>query len=137
MNAGTLIPAQVVREIHDLLLTTEPGRPGERDNQRLDGVLARVELTVEYDELDDIFEIAGLYAMSIATGHAFVDCNKRTGLVTALTYLSLQGVDVPRYAVLEEVMVAVAKKDIGYKEIAELLYALATPGPEQGDAIPG
>lgn len=127
MNAGTMIPAQMVREIHDLILTTEPGRAGERDGQRLDGVLARVELLVEYDEVDDVFEIAGLYGMAIATGHAFIDCNKRTALVTALTYLTMQGIDVPRHRLLEDAMVYVAEKRVDYKQLAALLYLLSLP----------
>ncbi len=124
MNAGSLIPAQRVCEIHDLILTEEPGLAGQREEDRLFGALARVESTVEYEGVDDVFEIAGLYAMALARGHAFNDCNKRTALVTSLTYLALQGIEVPRYPVLEEMMVQVAQGGIGYKEVAEILFAL-------------
>lgn len=124
MNAGSLIPALQVCEIHDLILTQEPGLPGQREEDRLLGALARVEFAVTYDNVDDVFEIAGLYAMALARGHAFNDCNKRTALVTALTYLELQGIEVPRYRVFEEMMVQLAQGGIDYKGVAEILFTV-------------
>ena len=46
-----------------------------------------------------------MYAVAIARGHVFNDANKRTALVTALTYLSLQGVEFDREPLLEEIIV--------------------------------
>ena len=39
----------------------------------------------------DLAEIAAAYAFGIVKAHAFVDGNKRTGFVTALTFLRLNG----------------------------------------------
>jgi death-on-curing protein len=125
MNEGQEIPPELVRELHDFILSSEPGRAGERDAHTLDGALGRVANTIEYDNVEDVYEIAGLYAVAIACGHAFVDCNKRTGLVTALTYLDLQGIKVPRNQILEDVMVDVAKQQLGYRELGVLLYSFA------------
>ncbi len=61
----------------------------------------------------------------LARGHVFNDANKRTALVTALTYLSLQGFDIPRDDVLEEIMVDVADGSLEQKDLSELLYSLA------------
>lgn len=80
---------------------------------------------IDYDGLDDIFDIAAMYAVAIARGHVFSDANKRTALVTALTYLSLQGVEIPRELFLEELRVWVADGRIGEGEVAFNFYAIA------------
>jgi len=72
-----------------------------------------------------VFEIAAMYAVALARGHVFNDANKRTALVTALMYLGLQGYDVPRSDVLEDIMVAVAEGVVDQAELADLLFAIA------------
>lgn len=66
--------------------------------------------------------------MALARGHVFNDANKRTALVTALTYLALQGVDIPRNGALEEIMVQVAKGDINEEELGAILYTIHQNG---------
>jgi len=66
-----------------------------------------------------------MYAVALARGHVFNDANKRTALGTALTYLSLQGIDMPRDDLLEEMMVDVAEGNLAQADLAELLYSLA------------
>lgn len=74
-----------------------------------------------------------MYAVALARGHVFNDANKRTALVTALTYLSLQGIDIPRSDLLEEIMVDVAEGQIDQQDLAWLLYSLAPGGDAPGD----
>ena len=120
-----MITAAMVVEIHDLILSTEPGLPGCPSIGPVEGALARVQNRIEYDGLDDIFDIAAMYAVAIARGHVFSDANKRTALVTALTYLALQGIEIPREPFLEELMVWVAEGTIGEEEVAFNFYAIA------------
>jgi death on curing protein len=44
-----------------------------------------------YKVFHTIEEVAGLYAETIAKGHVFNDGNKRTALVSMLTFLDLNG----------------------------------------------
>ena len=120
-----MITAEMVVEIHDLILSTEPGLSGCPSIGSVEGALSRVQHRIDYEGLDDIFDIAAMYAVAIARGHVFSDANKRTALVTALTYLDLQGIDIPREPFLEQLMVWVAEGKIGEDEVAFNLYAIA------------
>lgn len=120
-----MIDALKVIEIHDLILRDEPGLQGSHGVGPLEGALARIDAKIHYDGLDDIFDIAAMYAVALARGHVFNDANKRTALVTALTYLSLEGVEIPRNDVLEDIMVDVAEGNLGQQELSDLLYSLS------------
>jgi death-on-curing protein len=93
----------------------------------LEGALGRIETRLHYEGLDDVFEIAGMYAEAIARGHTFSDANKRTALVSALVYLFLEGFSVERTPALEEVMVDVAKGRLNYLDLANIFSTLAIP----------
>jgi death-on-curing protein len=67
-----------------------------------------------------------MYAVALARGQVFNDANKRTALVTALTYLSLQGIDIPRSDKLEDVMVDIAEGSLSQEDLAELLILRAS-----------
>lgn len=90
--------------------------------------LGRIEARRHYQGLDDVFEIAGMYAEAIARGHTFSDANKRTALVSALTYLFLEGFLIKRTPALEEIMVDVAKGQLSYLDVANIFFStLAEP----------
>lgn len=125
MNSKALISPEKVMEIHDLILSQEPGLHGDHGLGPLEGALSRVANRIEYEALDDVIEIAAMYAVALSRGHVFNDANKRTALVTALTYLSIQGIDIPRSDELEEIMVDVAQGELDYKQLSELLWSLA------------
>lgn len=120
-----MIDSALVIDIHDLILSTEPGLEGDHGVGPIEGALARVENRIHYQDLDDVFEIAAMYAVAIARGHVFNDANKRTALVTALTYLALQGVELSREPFLEEIMVWVAEGVLDVEELALIFYSIA------------
>ena len=91
----------------------------------LQSALLRVDHHIEYEGLGDVFGIAAMYAVAIARGHIFNDANKRTALVTALTYLKLQGIDVERDATLEDTMVNVAEGNMDAGTFANKLADIA------------
>lgn len=124
-----MINAETVAAIHDTILESEPGLKGGHGTGPLEGALGRIASAVEYDGLDDVYEIAALYAVAIARGHVFNDANKRTALVTALTYLDTQGIDMRRSTALEDIMVDVAEGKLDQKELGELLYSIASWTP--------
>ncbi|OTP73592.1 type II toxin-antitoxin system death-on-curing family toxin [Caballeronia sordidicola] len=118
----------LVLAIHDFILANEPGVAGKNVGA-LEGAIGRIEARRQYETLDDVFEIAGLYAEAIARGHAFSDANKRTALVSALAYLLLQGYIVKRSAALEDIMVDVAQGKLNYVDLANIFSTLAVPSP--------
>lgn len=120
-----MIGAKTVLNIHDMVIAREGGLPGDHGLGAVEGVLGRVINRILYEGLDDVYEIAAMYAVAIARGHVFNDANKRTALLTALTYLEMNEIEVPRCAELEEVMVDVAQGVIEQKILARIFYALA------------
>jgi death-on-curing protein len=119
-----MLSAKEVVQIHDLILMDEGGLPGHHGVNALEGALARVINRIQYAQMDDVFEIAAMYAVAIARGHVFNDGNKRTALVSALTYLDTEGVAMQRSDQLEEIMVDVAQGLLDEGELAEILYSL-------------
>lgn len=89
-----MIDDELVALIHQTVLADEAGLKGRADMARLDGALSRIANWRQYENLEDIYEIAALYAQAIAKAHAFPDGNKRTALLTMLTYLDLQGISI-------------------------------------------
>lgn len=76
--------------------------------------------------MDDVFEAAAMYAVALARGHVFNDANKRTALVSALTYLETEGITLRRSAQLEEIMVDVAQGLVTDRDLADILFSLYT-----------
>ncbi|AOK54295.1 death-on-curing protein [Burkholderia stagnalis] len=120
-----MLDADLVEIVHNFILEHEPGLDGKTNRGALEGALGRIENRILYDGLEDVFEIAGMYAVAIARGHAFSDANKRTALVSALTYLLMEGYEVVRTPALEEIMVDVAKGQIDYPTLANIFSTLA------------
>jgi death-on-curing protein len=117
-------PFERVVEINTFILETEPGMKGTIDIPKLQGALGRIDNAIAYEGLDDIFEIAAKYTASIAIAHALPDANKRTGLVVALEYLSLNDYEL----ISDNELIADAVKDLVIGEInetdfADILYA--------------
>ncbi len=80
-----------VLAIHDRLLAAHGGRPGLRDEGLLQSALARPLQHHAYAEQPDVIEMAMLYTAGIVRNHPFIDGNKRTGFVTGVLFLELNG----------------------------------------------
>ena len=80
--------------MHDWLLDQYGGLPGIRDHGALDSIVARVENLNVYEQEKDLFVLAAAYLLAIARGHGFNDANKRTSLMAALTFLSMNGINI-------------------------------------------
>lgn len=90
MTAPVWVPLAAVVAIHDRQIARHGGAPGLRDRALLEMGCARAMNLAAYTEAG-LAEIAAAYAFGIAKAHAFVDGNKRTAFVTALTFLRLNG----------------------------------------------
>ncbi|AEC18398.1 type II toxin-antitoxin system death-on-curing family toxin [Gallibacterium anatis] len=119
-----MIDIELVLAIHDTILNEEPGLKGRPDRGKLESALARIDNWMLYENTENIFDIAALYAVAIAKSHAFPDGNKRTALVTMLTYLDLQGVEVPANHHLDDVMVEVAAGERDFISLSHYLQKI-------------
>lgn len=79
--------------IHDLQIVEHGGADGLRDTALLESALARPHHLLAYGA-PDIAALAASYAGGISRNHPFVDGNKRTAWLLAVTFLDLNGYDV-------------------------------------------
>jgi death-on-curing protein len=124
------LDARLVILIHDFILEREPGVDGMNEGA-LESALGRIENKQAYESLDDVFEIAGMYAEAIARGHAFADANKRTALVSALAYLAVERYLIRRTEALENIMVDVAEGKLNHLDLANIFSSLAVKVPPE------
>jgi death-on-curing protein len=80
-----------VLAIHGRLLTIHGGAQGIRDLGLLQSALARPRQHYAYAESQEIVELSALYTAGIVKNHPFADGNKRTGFVTGILFLELNG----------------------------------------------
>jgi death on curing protein len=79
---------ETVLIFHDLQIAEHGGAAGLRDEGGLRSALARPQNLAAYGE-PDVFDLASAYAKGIVQNHPFVDGNKRTGFVVAVSFLEL------------------------------------------------
>ena len=71
------------------------GQCGVRDMGLLESAVAQPQTAFGGEHLHrDIFEMAAAYLFHIVQNHPFLDGNKRAGVVTALVFLDLNGVEI-------------------------------------------
>ncbi|SAL63924.1 death-on-curing family protein [Caballeronia peredens] len=125
-----LLDVHYVITVHDRILSAEGGLAGfgQAGVGGVEAVLGRVENHAMYAGLDDVFGTAAMYAVAIARGHVFNDGNKRTALVCALAYLSLEGYNLPPLPEIEnklvEIMVEVAEGQVDHEDLADYLSVI-------------
>ena len=90
MSEPLWVPLIAIITIHDRQIARHGGAPGLRDRGLIETGSARA-MNLAANETPDLFEIAAAYAYGIAQAHAFIDGNKRTAFVTAVTFLRLNG----------------------------------------------
>ena len=87
-------PVWVLREavllLHEQSLAEFGGSAGIRDEGMLDSALGKPENLFAYGK-PNIFDLAASYGFGLVKNHPFIDGNKRTGFVTAVTFLELNG----------------------------------------------
>jgi death on curing protein len=90
MSEPVWIENELVLAIHDRQLVEHGGAEGLRDEALLQFALGRPLNQFAY-ESNDIVELAAKYTAGIVQNHPFVDGNKRTGFVTGVLFLELNG----------------------------------------------
>lgn len=79
-----------VLAIHDRQLAEHGGAAGIRDIGLLESAIARPQQLHAYGD-PDIFDLAAAYTFGIVRNHPFVDGNKRTGFITGILFVELNG----------------------------------------------
>ena len=90
MNEPDFLTREAVDAIHEASLREFGGADGIRDENSLESALAQPKHEFHYREAD-LFQIAAAYAFHIAENQPYIDGNKRTGLLSALNFLALNG----------------------------------------------
>ncbi len=86
----TWISKQVALALHDKLLSRFGGSDGVRDEGLLESALARPQQLFHYEQ-SNLYAMAASYAFGIVKNHPFIDGNKRTGFMSAYTFLAANG----------------------------------------------
>lgn len=119
------LDAHLVDQLHDGVLN--PGElTGHAMNKSLDGALGRVENRLLYGMINDVYDLAAAYAVSIATGHVFNDGNKRTAYQVMDICLALNGVSIGWHGTdVADVIIELAQGLIDADDLARWLRAKA------------
>jgi death on curing protein len=110
-----------VLAFHEEQLREHGGLAGVRDENALEGALARPPNLFHYEKAD-LPALAATYAHGIAKSHPFNDGNKRAAFVSAYVFLGLNGLELtltePQAI---EVMLALAAGDMDQNAFADCL----------------
>lgn len=90
MTRPNWLPEWLVYEVHDDQIAEHGGAPAVRDAGLLESALARPLNAFAYG-VEDIFDLAALYAAGIVKNHPFIDGNKRTGFILSELFLNANG----------------------------------------------
>ncbi len=84
----------MVEAFHRESLVRFGGSDGLRDEGLMLSALARPENIRVYEPDADIFRLAAAYCTGIVKNHPFIDGNKRTGVLCAVVFLGINGVEL-------------------------------------------
>ena len=108
-----------VLSIHLQILQNTQEDKGLAPDMSLESALNRIDDYIYYTGLNDVYEIAALYAIAIAKGHCFNNGNKRTGMVSMIVFLFINNIHLHAdNREIEEIMVDVVENRIEQKEFA-------------------
>lgn len=112
-----------VLEIHRDQIERYGGHAGLRDLGLLQSALAMPAAALGGRYLHgDLVEMAAAYLFHIVQNHPFIDGNKRTGMVAAIVFLSLNGIELRADETqLEQLVIDVAKGKAGKSSVADFL----------------
>lgn len=112
--------AQVMRA-HRASLEAHGGLDGVRDAGAIEAAMASAQ-NVWFYGAGDLFDIAAAYAFHLAEAQAFLDGNKRTAVMCALTFLKVNGLYAPpNQTELYDAMIAISARRMDKAGLAAVL----------------
>lgn len=125
---------ETVIELHDTILEVSGGRPGILNQNVIHAAIARPKTYISYHDDANLHTICAVLLDSLARNHAFVEGNKRTGLMTAILTYELNEVALRPSAdsskAYEELVLWVVQKKPTIEEIAQRLIELTAKHQE-------
>ena len=108
-----------VLAIHEDTIAKEGGAAGLRDRGLLESAVSMPRQQFQGQYLHEgLAAMAAAYLFHIAANHAFLDGNKRTGAMTALVFLDVNGITrLPSPRALERATLDVAAGRMGKEEL--------------------
>ncbi|EMF4673895.1 type II toxin-antitoxin system death-on-curing family toxin [Providencia stuartii] len=113
-----------VDEVIRIQKSTLP-KSGEPNIDKLSGALGRVQSLIDYENCDDLFDLAGMYLVAIAKAHAFNDANKRTAFQAATIFLKLNNIKLFPSVYLVKLTILSAMGEFDYKQASATLRILS------------
>ena len=118
------LSVEQIHRLHAIGLHDHGGSPGIRDSGLIESALASAQNAALYGG-GDHFDIAAAYAFHLAQAQAYLDGNKRVGVMAALVFLSMQGYkhhpSVSDQDQLYNAMIGMATRDVDKAGLATLL----------------
>lgn len=114
------LSVEEVKDIHDLLVNKFGGLHGVCSPELLDSGVARMRASFGGEDLyPTIFDKAAALFQSLCKNHPFLDSNKRTSFVAAVTFLEINGYETKFLKdEAEKFVLKVATNKLEIKEIA-------------------
>jgi death-on-curing protein len=109
----------MVEAFHRESIARFGGADGIRDEGLLLSALARAENIHAYEPEADCFRLAAAYCTGVVKNHPFIDGNKRTGVLCAVVFLGLNGVELE----FDEAMIVTMVYGLAAGEIKEDQFA--------------
>jgi death-on-curing protein len=128
-----MTPVFLTREdvlaLHDRSIRRFGGATGLRDLGLLESAIAQPEASFGGAFMhEDVWEMAAAYHFHLVSNHAFVDGNKRIGLLAALVFLEINGVSAAADSeALYAITMAVAEGRAEKAVVAAVLRGDASP----------
>ena len=118
-----ILTLEQLLEIHALLIKATGGTTGLRDLGRLEAAIATQTQNVFGEELySKIVDKAAAIIRGIIGDHPFVDSNKRTAMLTGLTFLAVNGINfAAKPGEIEDFAVEIATMQIDVPQISSWL----------------
>ena len=85
---------EIVLSNHEEQLSEHSGLAGIRDLIAVQSALVRPRDLANYEDSNDVAQLAAAYTFGIAKNHGFADGNQRTALVVAVLFLMLNGYEL-------------------------------------------
>ena len=125
MAEPRFLTLEEVLYLHDESLARFGGRAGVGNPGLVESALGAAQNAYWYGQ-GGLFDIAAAYAFHIAESQAFNDGNKRTGAASAITFLALNGIRVPKDdGSVYKALIDIANKQLDKPGLALVLRKLA------------
>ena len=126
-EATRFLTLEDVIALHDLQIEEFGGSHGIRDNNLLESAVGMAQSSFGGQFMHEtLFDMASAYAFHIAQKQALIDGNKRTGLITALVFLDINGISLNKPSdKLYLALIEIAENKMDKEGFSKLLQSLS------------